>query len=214
MSVVIDMSVAAERARGLETAASALRRGDLVVLPTDTVYGVACDAFSSRGVEQLLAAKGRGRDLPIPVLVGSAQTVEGLGYGLTKAARDLVEAFWPGSLTVVVRHQPTLAWDLGDAGGTVALRMPLHPVAIELLRVTGPLGVTAANGPGGPLPRTMREAQDQLGASVAVYLDGGPSLDAPPSTVVDVTGPVPRLLREGAVDLDTLRGVCPDLDAD
>lgn len=212
MSVVFDMSDAAERARGLDAAASALRRGDLVLLPTDTVYGVACDAFSSRGVERLLAAKGRGRDLPVPVLVGTPQTLEGLGYGLTKAARDLAEAFWPGPLTLVVRHQPTLAWDLGAAGGTVALRMPLHPVAIELLRVTGPLGVTAANAPAGALPRTLAEAQAQLGEAAAVHLDGGPSLDTPPSTVVDVSGPDPRLLREGAVTLDALREVCPALD--
>jgi len=173
---------------------------------------VACDAFSSRGVERLLAAKGRGRDLPVPVLVGTPQTLEGLGYGLTKAARDLAEAFWPGPLTLVVRHQPTLAWDLGAAGGTVALRMPLHPVAIELLRVTGPLGVTAANAPAGALPRTLAEAQAQLGEAAAVHLDGGPSLDTPPSTVVDVSGPDPRLLREGAVTLDALREVCPALD--
>jgi tRNA threonylcarbamoyl adenosine modification protein (Sua5/YciO/YrdC/YwlC family) len=212
VSVAFDMSDAAERARGLDAAASALRRGDLVLLPTDTVYGVACDAFSSLGVERLLAAKGRGRDLPVPVLVGTPQTLEGLGYGLTKAARDLAEAFWPGPLTLVVRHQPTLAWDLGAAGGTVALRMPLHPVAIELLRVTGPLGVTAANAPAGALPRTLAEAQAQLGEAAAVHLDGGPSLDTPPSTVVDVSGPDPRLLREGAVTLDALREVCPALD--
>lgn len=212
MSVVFDMSDAAERARGLDAAASAVRRGDLVLLPTDTVYGIGCDAFSDRGVERLRAAKGRGRDLPVPVLVGTPQTLEGLGYGLTKAARDLAEAFWPGPLTLVVRHQPTLAWDLGDAGGTVALRMPLHPVAIELLRVTGPLGVTAANAPGGALPRTLAEAQAQLGDAASVHLDGGPSLDTPPSTVVDVSGPQPRVLREGAVDLAALREVCPDLD--
>ena len=214
MSLHFDTSDPAERERGIETAANAARRGDLVVLPTDTVYGLGCDAFSPAGVARLLAAKGRGRDMPVPVLVGSPDTVEGLAYGLSKAARDLVEAFWPGALTVVVRHQPSLAWDLGDAHGTVALRMPLHPVAIELLTVVGPMAVSSANRSGSAPATTYAEAEAQLGDSVAVYLDAGTSGEAVPSTIVDVSGPVPRLLRLGAVDLDALRSVCPDLAAD
>lgn len=211
MSLEFDMADADARRRGLDAAASAARRGDLVVLPTDTVYAVATDAFNPRGVASIRSAKGRGRDLPLQVLVGSPETVEGLGYGLTKAARDLVQGFWPGGLTVVVRQQPTLAWDLGDAGGTIALRMPLHPVAIELLRTTGPLAVSGASSAGGAPAATMAEARDQLGDRAAIYLDGGPSLSAVPSTVVDVSGPAPRLLRPGAVDLDTLRTVCPEI---
>ncbi len=211
MSLEFDMADPAARPRGLDAAASAARRGDLVVLPTDTVYGLATDAFNPRGVAAIRSAKGRGRDLPLQVLVGSPDTVEGLGYGLTKAARDLVQGFWPGGLTLVVRQQPTLAWDLGDSSGTVALRMPLHPVAIELLRITGPLAVTSANTAGGTPAASLPEAREQLGERVAIYLDGGPSLDAVPSTVVDVSGHVPRLLRPGAVDLDTLRTVCPEI---
>jgi L-threonylcarbamoyladenylate synthase len=214
VSLHFDTSDPAERAPGIEAAASAARRGDLVVLPTDTVYGIGCDAFSPAGVARLLAAKGRGRDMPVPVLVGSPGTIEGLAYGLSKAARDLVEAFWPGALTVVVRQQPSLAWDLGDAQGTVALRMPLHPVAIELLGVVGPMAVSSANRSGSAPATTCAEAEAQLGDSVAVYLDAGTSGEAVPSTIVDVSGPVPRLLRLGAVDLDTLRSVCPDLVAD
>ncbi|MDA8436842.1 MAG: L-threonylcarbamoyladenylate synthase [Actinomycetales bacterium] len=214
MSLHFDTSDPAERVQGIEAAASAARRGDLVVLPTDTVYGVGCDAFNAAGVARLLAAKGRGRDMPVPVLVGSPDTIEGLAYGLTKAARDLVEAFWPGALTVVVRHQPSLAWDLGDAQGTVALRMPLHPVALELLAVVGPMAVSSANRSGSAPATTYAEAEAQLGDSVAVYLDAGTSGEAVPSSIVDVSGPVPRLLRLGAVDLDTLRSVCPDLLAD
>jgi tRNA threonylcarbamoyl adenosine modification protein (Sua5/YciO/YrdC/YwlC family) len=212
VAITFDMAAPEPRQRGLEAAASAVRRGDLVVLPTDTVYGVGCDAFSSRGLDRLLAAKGRGRDLPVPVLIGLPQTLDGLGYGLTPAARRLAEAFWPGSLTLVVRHQPTLAWELG-AGGSVQIRMPLHPVAIELLRVTGPMAVTSANRAGSPPPTTMASAQEQLGDAVSVYLDGGPSLDLPPSTIVDVTAERPLLLRPGAVGLDALREVCPELDA-
>jgi len=214
MSARFDMSDAADRVRGFDAAVSATRRGNLLVLPTDTVYGIGCDAFSPSGVERLLAAKGRGRDMPVPVLVGSPGVIEGLAYGLTKAARDLVEAFWPGALTVVVRQQPSLAWDLGDARGTVALRMPLHPVAIELLRATGPMAVSSANRSGSPPATTYEDAWDQLGDSVAVYLDSGTSGEAIPSTIVDVTGAVPHILRLGALDLDTMRSVCPDLTCD
>lgn len=211
MSLRFDTAEPRTRESGLEAAASAVRRGDLVVVPTDTVYGLGCDAFSTVGVERLLAAKGRGRGTPVPVLVGSPDTVEGLAYGMTQAARELIDAFWPGPLTVVVRHQPSLAWDLGDDGGTVALRMPLHPVAIELLRLTGPMAVTSANRAGSPSATSYEQALEQLGDDVAVYLDAGPSPETAPSTIVDVSGPVPRLLRVGAYDAETLRTVAPGL---
>jgi tRNA threonylcarbamoyl adenosine modification protein (Sua5/YciO/YrdC/YwlC family) len=214
VSIRFDTASPEPRQRGLEAAASAVRRGDLVVLPTDTVYGLGCDAFNAVGVARLLEAKGRGRDMPVPVLVGSPYTVEGLAYGLSQAARNLVEAFWPGALTLVVRQQPSLAWDLGDADGTVALRMPLHPVAIELLRLTGPMAVSSANISGSAAATTCDEAQDQLGESVMIYLDGGPAGEAVPSTIVDVTGDQARVLRLGAIDLEALRGVCPDISLD
>jgi L-threonylcarbamoyladenylate synthase len=202
------------RRLGLDAAASAVRRGELVVLPTDTAYGVGTDAFNPHGVASLLAAKARGRDLPLPVLVGTPGTLDGLTYAVSTPARRLVEAFWPGALTVVVRHAPSLAWDLGDADGKVALRMPLHPVALELLRTTGPMAVTSANRSGSPVPTTADDAQDQLGDAVSVYLDAGPSPDGLPSTIVDASGEIPVLLRAGAIDLATLREVCPDLVAD
>lgn len=211
MSSRFDCDNPEERARGLEQAAQAARRGELVVLPTDTVYGIGADAFSPSGVAALLAAKGRGRDMPVPVLVGSPRTVEGLATDITDAGRRLVEAFWPGALTIVVNQQPSLAWDLGDTDGTVALRMPLHPVAIELLVMVGPMAVSSANRSGEPPASTCDEAVAQLGDAVRVYLDGGPSGDPVPSSIVDLTGPVPLLLRAGAVDLDTLRTVVPDL---
>ena len=211
MSLRFDTSVPSSRTNGLEYATSACRRGDLVVLPTDTVYGIGCDAFSHAGVASLLAAKGRGRDMPVPVLVGSPDVVDGLAYGLTKTARDLIEAFWPGALTVVVRQQPSLTWDLGDAAGSVAMRMPLHPVAIELLRLVGPMAVSSANRSGSPPATTYREAEQQLGDAVAIYLDAGPSGEAVPSTIVDVSGETPLLLRLGAIDLETLRSVCPTI---
>ena len=180
------------------------------MLPTDTVYGIGCDAFSATAVDDLLRAKGRGRDMPVPVLVGSPRTLRGLTLLLPDAAELLVEAFWPGPLTIVVRQAPSLAWDLGDTRGTVAVRMPLHPVAIEVLGQVGPMAVSSANRTGEPPPTTAAEAEAQLGDAVAVYLDGGPCPAAVPSTIVDVTGDVPRVLRVGVLSLDQLREVCPE----
>lgn len=211
MSLLFDCSVPEDRVHGLAAAVTAIRRGDLVVLPTDTVYGLGADAFSPQAIDGLLRAKGRGRDMPVPVLVGSPTTVDGLAYDLSRTARDLVEAFWPGPLTVVVRQAPTLSWDLGDAAGSVALRMPLHPVAIELLRETGPLGVSSANRSGHPAATDVDQALEQLADSVSVYLDGGPCADSLPSTIIDVSGDPPTLLRLGALDLEVLRSVVPDL---
>jgi tRNA threonylcarbamoyl adenosine modification protein (Sua5/YciO/YrdC/YwlC family) len=205
------MADLSERPVGLDLARDAVRRGELVVLPTDTVYGLGTDAFSPDAVGELLAAKGRGRDMPVPVLVGSPRTLDGIATGLSQTARDLVEAFWPGGLTVVATVQPSLQWDLGDTGGTVAVRMPLHPVAIELLQATGPMAVSSANRSGHPPATTCDEAVEQLGEAVSVYLDGGPSGAPVPSTIVDVTGEVPRVLRLGAIDAEALRAVAVGL---
>lgn len=149
-----DCNDATDRKTGLREAASAVRRGELVVLPTDTLYGIGADAFSPEAVHDLLAAKGRGRGMPTPVLIGSPNTLHGLVTDFSEQAWELVDAFWPGALTIVAKHQPSLAWDLGDTGGTVAVRMPLHPVAIELLTEVGPMAVSSANLSGQPAPRT------------------------------------------------------------
>ncbi|MFF4601450.1 L-threonylcarbamoyladenylate synthase [Streptomyces sp. NPDC001339] len=207
-----DCSDATDRATGLREAAAAVRRGELVVLPTDTVYGIGADAFSAEAVADLLAAKGRGRGMPSPVLVGSPNTLHGLVTDFSEQAWELVDAFWPGALTLVARHQPSLAWDLGETRGTVAVRMPLHPVAIELLTEFGPMAVSSANLTGHPAPQDCDAAQEMLGDSVSVYLDGGPTPAAVPSSIVDVTGKVPVLLREGAVSADDLRTVVPELE--
>ena len=209
--MLYDCSQLAERERGIAAAVDAVGRGDLVVLPTDTVYGIGADAFKSWSINALLNAKGRGRDMPVPVLVGSRHTLDGLVFGLPSAARDLVEAFWPGALTIVVEHAPSLQWDLGDSGGTVAVRMPLHPVALELLRQTGPMAVSSANKTGQSPAVTAEEAREQLGYAVRVYLEAGRCPDPVPSTIVDVTGDVPRVLRDGAIPLENLREVVPDV---
>ncbi|QPP06545.1 threonylcarbamoyl-AMP synthase [Streptomyces bathyalis] len=207
-----DCTDVTDRKTGLREAASAVRRGELVVLPTDTVYGIGADAFSPDAVGDLLEAKGRGRNMPSPVLVGSPNTLHGLVTDFSEAAWELVDAFWPGALTLVAKHQPSLTWDLGDARGTVAVRMPLHPVAIELLKEFGPMAVSSANLTGHPAPQDCDAAQEMLGDSVAVYLDGGPTPDSVPSSIVDVTGATPVLLRTGALSAEELRKVVPDLE--
>lgn len=199
MSAVYDCSRPESRAEGLAAAVSAVRSSRLVVLPTDTVYGIGADAFDAGAVRSLLRAKHRGPDMPVGVLVGSWSTVDGLVLGMPPQARALVEAFWPGDLSLVLPHAPSLQWDLGSTRGTVMLRMPLHPVALELLREVGPMAVSSANVSGRPPASTAQEAQDQLGESVSVYLDGGPSGEPVPSSIVDLTGSEPVLLREGAV---------------
>src|SRR5690242_12354324 len=211
VALFYDCNDASVRGAALASAAHCVSSGQLVVLPTDTVYGIGADAFDSAAVADLLAAKGRGRDMPVPVLVGSWTTIEGLASSVSQRTWDLIEAFWPGGLTLVVDEAASLAWDLGDARGTVAVRMPLHPVAIELLEQTGPMAVSSANRSGSPPALTAAEAQDQLGDDVAVYLDGGSAHTGIASTIVDVTGEIPRVLRAGAIDVDTLRTVVPDL---
>jgi L-threonylcarbamoyladenylate synthase len=199
MSPVFDCTTEHGRVDGIAKAAAGVREGKLVVLPTDTLYGIGADAFAPDAVRDLLAAKGRGSDMPPPVLVPEVRTVDGLATDVPDYARALVTAFWPGPLTVVLRAQPSLLWDLGDTGGTVALRMPDHPVALELLRAVGPMAVSSANRTGYPASRTVVEAASQLGAAVEFYLDGGPVTGGLASTIVDCTREEPVVLRVGAL---------------
>src|ERR1700759_4927154 len=207
MSDVIDCTDPEQRSRGIASAAAAVKNGGLVVLPTDPVYGVGADAFDSAAVAALLAAKGRGRDMPVPVLVGSWHTIDGLALSVSTAMRDLIRAFWPGALSLVVRQAPSVQWDLGDARGTVMLRMPLHPVAIELLREVGPMAVSSANRSGHAPATTAADAQSQLADTVAVYLDGGVAEKGAASTIVDLTGAAPRILRAGPVTAERIAEV-------
>lgn len=191
----------------LDEAVHAVSRGELVVLPTDTVYGIGADAFTPRAVKALLDAKGRGRQMPPPVLIPDVRTLDGLATQVPGTVRALAAAFWPGALTVIVTAQPTLTWDLGETKGTVALRVPDHPVALALLRRTGPLAVSSANKTGQPAATTAADADAQLGESVAVVLDGGPTPGSAPSTILDATGDRLRVIRLGALSLDELRAV-------
>jgi len=201
MASIFDCSVETELLTGMRLARSAIGRGDLVVLPTDTVYGVAADAFQPKAVAKLLAAKGRGRQSPPPVLIPGIPTLDALAETVPDEVRALVTAFWPGGLTVILPARSSLNWDLGDTDGTVALRMPSNRVVLEILSETGPLAVSSANLTGEPAAMTAVEAERMLGDSVAVYLDDGeagsdyPDAEAATgSTIVDATG---LLLPEG-----------------
>lgn len=197
----------AELEQGLMAAVNAIRSGDLVVLPTDTVYGVAADAFDPPAVSRLLAAKGRGREMPPPVLVSAASTLDALATDVPDWCRTLVRRYWPGPLTVVVREQGSLQWDLGDTRGTVAVRMPHDRVALALLERTGPLAVSSANLSGRAAATDADQAEEMLGDAVAVLLDGGPTTSDLASTIVDCTGDQPRVLREGALSSAELSAV-------
>ncbi|MFG1844459.1 L-threonylcarbamoyladenylate synthase [Micromonospora carbonacea] len=210
--MLYDCRSLADRDRGIAAAIEAVKNGELVVLPTDTVYGIGADAFTPYAVRALSDAKGGTRQAP-PVLIGSRHTLDGLVFTLPRSARDLVEAFWPGALTIIVEHSPSLSWDLGDetGSGTVAVRMPLHPVALEVLRETGPMAVASANKVGQPAAVTAEAAREQLGYTVRAYLEAGACPDPVPSTIVDLTGEAPTLVRAGAIPVEQLRDVVPDL---
>ena len=201
-----------ERNDGITAAIAAAKRGDLVVLPTDTVYGLGTDAFSQKGPQKLIAAKGRDRNMPIPVLVGHVKALDGLAQRVDGITKALAEAFWPGALTIVVKAQPTLRWDLGETNQTVALRMPLNPIAIELLNAVGPMAVSSANKTGQPAATNVDEAIAQLGEDVTIYLDGGQTPGNIASTIVDVSSGEIKLLRQGAIPLEEIRLIVPNIE--
>ncbi len=223
MATIYDCSVDSELLTGMRLARAAIGRGELAVIPTDTVYGVAADAFSPAAVQRLLDAKGRGRQSPPPVLVPGVPTLAALAERVPEEVEALVETFWPGGLTIVLPASPSLVWDLGETKGTVALRMPDNTIALELLSETGPLAVSSANKTGLPAARTAAEAEAMLGDSIAVYLDGGEAGGGyqrvegkdSSSTIVDATalasgsGPL-RILRNGVLSLEQLREVVGD----
>lgn len=210
MSAVFDCRDQSQLLPGIRQARQAIERGELVVLPTDTVYGIAANAFDPAAVARLLAAKGRGRQSPPPVLVAGVATMQALVAEVPEPVERLVERYWPGGLTIVLPAQPSLAWDLGETRGTVAVRMPADPIALELLENTGPLAVSSANLTGKPAAIAAYDAQDMLGDSVSVYLDSGPTRTGVPSTILDATGlvgasePRVRVLRSGAIDAEAL----------
>ncbi|MCU1513667.1 MAG: hypothetical protein JWO10_757 [Microbacteriaceae bacterium] len=194
MATIYDCSEQAGLLTGMRLARVAIGRGELVVIPTDTVYGLAVDAFNPEAVQRLLEAKGRTRQAPPPVLIPGIPTLDALAEAVPDEVRALVAAFWPGGLTVILPARESLQWDLGETRGTVALRMPNNQYALELLSETGPLAVSSANLTGQTAAMTAAEAEAMLGDSVSVYLDGGPAGSeyeagaGTGSTIVDATG--------------------------
>jgi len=218
MAEVFDCSENANLLSAARAARQAIGSGRLVVMPTDTVYGVAADAFNPEAVQRLLDAKGRGRQSPPPVLIPNTDTLAALAAEVPEPVRTLAERFWPGPLTLVLTANPSLSWDLGDTEGTVALRIPDHPLALDLLRETGPLAVSSANSTGDPAALNIDDAQRMLGDLVAVYLDAGPvgGADAQPSTIVDATrltneGGALRVLRVGALSRGSIVDALPQV---
>ena len=217
----------------LQPACEHLRAGGLVILPTDTVYGIGCNAADAGAVERLLAAKGRGRQMPPPVLVADPADLTGIVAQVPEAAHTLMEAFWPGALTLVLDADETLTWDLGETGGTLAVRMPAHELALSLLRRSGPMAVTSANPTGAPaatdaasaraaFPGRVRSTEEPAPDGEAagavrrediLLLDGGATPGPVPSTIVTLVGEharAPRILRQGVLalaDLERVAGV-------
>lgn len=216
MDQVLDVS-GDEREVAVERAAGALRDGEIVVVPTDTLYGVAADAFNAQGTQRLFDVKQRSRDFPLPVLVRSQKQLQGFCPSVPETAERLVAAYWPGPVTIVLPVQPGLRWDIGENDGTVAVRMPLDDVALAVIRAVGPLAVTSANRSGHPPATSVEQAREQLGSAVRHYLDDGVRTVGVPSTIVDLTRRVPRVLREGVVPGDdalaVARGELDPLDA-
>jgi tRNA threonylcarbamoyl adenosine modification protein (Sua5/YciO/YrdC/YwlC family) len=222
---IFDCSVDTDLLTGMRLAKVALGRTELAVIPTDTVYGIAANAFSAEAVQALLDAKGRGRQSPPPVLIANLNMARALVEVLPEAAVKLAETFWPGALTMIFRAQPSLQWDLGETKGTVALRVPDHKIALALIEETGPLAVSSANLTGEPSATTCKQAFDYLENSVEVFLDGGPSPKGEASTIIDLTslaesydaegelitsGKI-KIVRRGALSEAKIRSVVGDL---
>ena len=225
MERIYDCSVDTDLLTGMRLAKVSLGRHELVVMPTDTVYGIGCDAFSAKGVESLLAAKGRGPQSPPPVLIPNTQTLHALAESVPDVAVRLAETFWPGALTMILRAQPSLNWNLGETRGTVALRMPDHKIALALLEEVGPMAVSSANLTGEPAATTCQQAEAYLGSSVSVYLDGGTSPKGEAWTTLDLTSIVDsydadggltttgtiKIVRRGALRPEQIRSIAGSL---
>lgn len=199
MSELRIVSLADDREAALEQAAKEIGDGSVVVVPTDTVYGIAADAFNPAATARIFDVKQRPRSMPLPVLVARPRQAWALCSEVPRAAEVLVAAFWPGPLTLILPEAEDLSWDLGETKGGVAVRMPAHDDLLELILDVGPLAATSANRSGEPTPRTVGEIAVAFGDGVALYVDGGPSARDTPSTIVDLTRWRPKVIRTGAI---------------
>ncbi|MDO5048773.1 MAG: L-threonylcarbamoyladenylate synthase [Actinomycetaceae bacterium] len=180
----------------------------VIVLPTDTVYGIGANPYSTAAVNAVLRAKGRGRQMPPPVLIPTPEDAENVSEDLNDCARALIQNLWPGALTLITKAPETLRFDLGDIKDTIAIRMPDHPVTLDVLSHTGPLAVTSANLTGKPPATNIEQAIKYFDEDVACYIDSGPTPGPVPSTIIDVTGEHPVLLRAGAIDVAVIEEIC------
>jgi L-threonylcarbamoyladenylate synthase len=196
--------LAAKHPASLELAQQLLLEDRLVAFPTDTVYGVGALAFSSGAIEQLFLVKGRDTAKAIAVLLGDITALEQVTSSMGPLAKRLAQRFWPGPLTLVVSRHPDLPSNLSPLP-TIGVRMPDHPVTLELLNHTGPMAVTSANLSGGSNAITAQQVFDQLHGRIPLILDGGQTPGSQPSTVVDCTGDQPVILRQGPVTLTQLQ---------
>jgi L-threonylcarbamoyladenylate synthase len=183
-------------AGAIKLAAEALAAGDIVGIPTDTVYGLAADPFHSGASDRLFRVKGRPRRLDLPVLVAGEEQALSLCTAVPSVARRLMERFWPGPLTLVLPRRPDLVADLGEDDATIGVRCPAHPVPLAICAAVGPVATTSANRHGSPPLTDAQAVVLELGEEVAVVLDGGTCSGAP-SSVVDCTGEDPKELRQG-----------------
>lgn len=198
--------------KAIKLARRLLREGEIVAFPTDTVYGLGANAFERFAVQQIFAAKERPPDKALPVFIYQMDDLNLVARHVPNAAWPLLQALWPGDLTVVLPKNPALPDEVTAGESTVAVRVPDHPVCLELVtRVGRPLAVTSANLSGQPTPTTAQAVAKQLRERVPLILDGGPSPTDQPSSIVDLSVTPPRLLREGRLTLEMLRQYLPDL---
>lgn len=198
--------------KAIKLARRLLREGEVVAFPTDTVYGLGANAFERFAVRQIFAVKERPPDKALPVFIYQIDDLNLVARHVPNQAWPLLRAFWPGDLTVVLPKNPALPDDVTVGENTVAVRIPDHPVSLDLVVEVGrPLAVTSANLSGQPTPLTAQAVAEQLDGRIPLVLDGGPSPTSQPSSIVDLSVSPPRLLRQGRLTLEMLREFLPDL---
>ncbi|MBK7452610.1 MAG: threonylcarbamoyl-AMP synthase [Anaerolineales bacterium] len=190
----------------IQIALQILKNGGIVAFPTDTVYGLGALAFNNNAIESIYTAKDRPIEKAIPILIGDLSDLEKIAGGTPDMALRLAARFWPGPLTCIIPKKQTLPPAV-SATSTIAVRIPNHPDALALLRAAGPMAVTSANISGGQNPSTAQEVFDQLNGRIPLILDGGKTIGGVPSTLVDCTGDLPGILREGPISLNDLMAV-------
>jgi len=192
-----------ENPKAIPTAKRVIREHGIVVFPTDTIYGIAADAFSTIGISKIYQVKQRPKDKALPVLIGDLKQLDSLILPISEKANRIATAFWPGPLTLIMLKGPKIPLDLTPYP-TIGIRMPNLAFTLQLLRETGPLATTSANLSGGLNPTTVQDVIEQIDGQIDLILDGGPTPGSTASTVLDVTGPEIKILRQGPIRLEDI----------